>query len=151
MKITQQAFNEWVEKYYNEFQPKLKSGEMTWTSFGKSVVAHNYSKPEGILLINIKNGKTARSYCHDDDKWDTRIGIAVAYARYMGVEIPQVERTYLIKELVGKEIIIEGYKYYITPYGNTYYMYAIDEFGKVYHLSRIRVVFESEIVSEKKE
>lgn len=146
MKITQQAFNEWADKYYKEVQFKISSGEMTWSTFGKDL---NCAKPDGILLISLKNGKTARSYCHDDDKWEFQIGLAVAYARYMGVEIPQVEKTYLVTELVGKEIIINGKRYYITPYGNTYNIFAIDELGLVYHLSRARVVWESEIVLKK--
>lgn len=142
-RITQQAFNEWVKKYYSEALAKIDAGEFLWGSFGKG------NRRKGIILASTKTGKAARSYCHSDDKWDIGTGLAVAYARYMGVEIPRVEKTYLISELIGKEIMIEGNRYFITPYGNAYSMFAIDEFGKVYHLSRARVVFENEIIVEK--
>lgn len=147
MRITQQAFNEWIDKYYEEVLAKIRSGEMTWHSFGKDIVV-NYGKPKGVLLSSIRNGKVARSYCHDDDEWDTRTGLAVAYARYIGVEIPQVEKTYLISELIGKEIMIDGNKYYITPYGDKYFVFAIDECCIAYRLSRARVIFESDICKE---
>ena len=149
MKITQQAFNEWVRKYYNEAMEKINNGELCWLTFGRTKSGDNNRK-KGIIIVSTKTGKIARSYRHSTDEWDIRVGLAVAYARYMGVEIPQVEKTYLIAELVGKEIIIKGTKYYITPYGNKYYMYAMDEQGAVCHLSKIRVVFESEIVSKER-
>lgn len=145
LKITQQKFNEWVDRYYEEVRSKISSGEMMWTSFGKNIVTHNCGKPEGILLINVKNGKTARSYCHDDDEWDTRIGVAVAYARYMGVEVPQVEKTYHASELIGKEIMYHGKRIFITPYGNSWCLYMVTRAGVVGFIDRDYVVFESDI------
>lgn len=145
MKITQQAFDKWVDRYYNEAITKINKGEFAWVAFGKSE-SDNSDKKKGIILASTKNGKVAYSYRHPDDKWDIVTGLAVAYARYMGVEIPQVEKTYLVTELTGKEVMINGKQYYITPYGNSYFIYAMDEFGQVYHLSRAKIVLESEIV-----
>jgi hypothetical protein len=142
MKITQQAFNEWADKYYKEAQSRITSGEMTWNTFGKDL---NCTKPDGILLISLKNGKTARSYCHDDDEWEFRTGLAVAYARYMGVEIPQVEKTYRADELVGKEIRYHGKRVFITPYGNTWSLYIVSIAGVIGFIDRNYVVFESDI------
>lgn len=145
MRITQQAFNEWVDKYYKEVWSKIGSGEMTWNSFGKNLIVNNYAKPEGILLASVKNGKVARSYCHDDDEWDTRIGLAVAYARYIGVEIPQVEKTYSVSELIGKEIMYHGKRHFITPYGDKWAACAVSINGGIRFIDRGYVVFESDI------
>lgn len=150
MKITQQAFNEWVRKYYNEVMEKINNGELCWLTFGRTKSGDNNRK-KGIIIVSTKTGKIARSYRHSSDEWDIRVGLAVAYARYMGVEIPQVEKTYLVTELVGKEIMIDGNRYYITPYGNKYSIYAIDESGRVYHLSKARVVFEYQIILKKEQ
>lgn len=148
MKITQQTFNEWVNKYYEEVLAKIRSGEMTWHSFGKDIVINNCGKPKGILLSSIRNGKVTRSYCHEDDEWNVRTGLAVAYARYIGVEIPQVEKTYFASELVGKEIRYHGKRHFITPYGNKWSLYTVSIDGVIGFIDRKYVVFESDICKE---
>ena len=68
------------------------------------------------------NGKVVRSYCHPDDAWDWETGVAVAYAHYMGIEVPQVEENYFIKDLVGKEVTLPSISsttpttVFVTPY-----------------------------------
>jgi hypothetical protein len=148
MRITQQAFNEWVNKYYEEVLAKIRSGEMTWHSFGKDMITNNCTKPKGILLSSIRNGKVARSYCHEDDEWNIRTGLAVAYARFMGVEIPQAEKSYLASELVGKEIMYHGNRVFITPYGNNWCVYTVSEGGIVKFIDKGYIIFESDICKE---
>lgn len=148
MRITQQAFNEWVDKYYGEATVKIKSGEMTLHCFGKNLVTDNCAKPDGILIASVKNGKVARSYCHEDDVWSFKTGIAVAYARYIGVEIPQVEKTYLVSELIGKEIMYRGKRHFITPYGDKWSFYVVSITGAFGFIDRGYVVFESDICKE---
>ena len=148
MRITQQAFNEWVDKYYKEAQSKITSGEMMWHSFGKNLVINSYAKPDGILIASVKNGKVARSYCHKDDVWHLKTGIAVAYARYIGVEIPRVEKTYLVSELIGKEIMYHGKRHFITPYGDKWAACAVSINGGVRFIDRGYIIFESDICKE---
>ena len=107
--MTEQQFKEWVDKYYWEFR---EGNNFVLYVFGDEVNAAN--SPHGVIIINRKNGKIARSYCHPDDEWDYETGVAVAYANYMGVEIPKVEKSYWIEELVGKEV-----KWYQFPNGDT--------------------------------
>lgn len=148
MRVTQQIFNEWVDKYYEEVLVKIKSGEMSWHSFGKNLITNSYAKPKGILLFSVKNGKVVRSYCHDDDTWSIRIGLAVAYAHYIGVEIPQAEKTYSVSELIGKEIMYHGKRHFITPYGDKWAACAVSINGGIRFIDRGYIVFESDICKE---
>ena len=43
------------------------------------------------VLVNLKNGKTWVAVCHESDNFDSNIGIGVAFARFLGEEIP-IER-----------------------------------------------------------
>lgn len=112
--MTKLQFEEWVNKYSQEFYDK---DNFVVYGFGDKS-----KRQRGIIIVNIDNGKVARSYCHPDDEYDCKIGIAVAYAHYMGVEIPKVEKSYWIEELVGKEVILPSEwsdiptTVYVTPY-----------------------------------
>ena len=43
------------------------------------------------VIVNLNNGKTWTATCHESDSFDTNIGKGVAFARFLGEEIP-VER-----------------------------------------------------------
>ncbi len=43
------------------------------------------------VLINLKNGKTWTATCHESDSFDVNIGKGIAFARFLGEEIP-IER-----------------------------------------------------------
>jgi hypothetical protein len=93
------------------------------------------TKRRGVIIINRSNGKIARSYCHPDDEWDWKTGVAVAYASYMGIEVPQVEKSYFIEDLVGKEV--KWYQFsnedtlttvFVTPYKKGGYQVVVNKF-----------------------
>lgn len=125
--VTAQVFEKWVERYYQEFQ---RRGDFVAYDFGTET-----TKRRGVIIVNRSNGKIARSYCHPDDEWDWKAGVAVAYANYMGIEVPQVEKSYFIKDLVGKEVILPAIcgviptTVFVTPYIKGDYVIVVDFTG----------------------
>ena len=103
--VTAQAFEKWVERYYQEFQ---RRGDFVAYDFGTET-----TKRRGVIIVNRSNGKIARSYCHPDDEWDWKAGVAIAYAHYMGIEIPKIDKMFFIEDLAGKEV-----KWYQFPNGD---------------------------------
>lgn len=124
MYMTELQFAKWVEHYHMEL---IARDEFVAQSFG----AKN-KKRRGVILINTNNGKVARSYCHPDDKWDYQTGLVVAYAHYMGIEVPQVDKSYFIENLVGKEVILPATHpigptvVFVTPYTKFGFVLAVD-------------------------
>ncbi len=45
-----------------------------------------------VILINKRTGKTAIARCHPNDEFHVQDGTAIAFAKWHGVEIPNVER-----------------------------------------------------------
>lgn len=43
-----------------------------------------------VILVNHRTGKTVMAKCHRKDEFDTKTGTAIAWARYLGKEIPKV-------------------------------------------------------------
>ena len=74
-------FREWAYEKAIEFdQFKKNHGYLCCCFFKRNTV-----------LVNLKNGKTWTAVCHESDSFDTNIGKGVAFARFLGEEIP-VER-----------------------------------------------------------
>ena len=44
-----------------------------------------------IIIINKRTGKTAIARCHPNDEFHVGDGVAIAFAKWHGVEIPKVE------------------------------------------------------------
>lgn len=105
--LSESEFDQWIKDHYREF---CMSDDFIAHVFGAENISN---KKHGIIIINKHNGKVARSYCHPDDKWDYTIGIAIAYAHYMGIEIPKIDKCFFIEDLVGKEV-----KWYQFPNGD---------------------------------
>lgn len=119
--VTAQEFDKWVDKYYQEFR---KGDNFVLYAFGDETTTQR-----GIIIINRKSGKIARSYCHPEDVWDYETGVAVAYAHYMGIEVPQVEKGYFIRNLVGKEVMLPAYSpaaVFVTPYMKDGFILVVD-------------------------
>lgn len=120
-------FDQWIKDYYREF---CMSDDFVAHVFGADAINN---KKHGIIIINKHNGKVARSYCHPDDKWDYTIGIAIAYAHYMGVEVPKIDKTYFIEDLVGKEVVLPANfgtlsTVFVTPYKRGGYQIVVNKF-----------------------
>ena len=74
-------FREWAYGKAREFDQFKKNHNYIYLTFYK----------RSTILINLKNGKTWIATCHKLDSFDVNIGKGVAFARFLGEEIP-VER-----------------------------------------------------------
>lgn len=74
-------FNEWVDKMNKEF---YDAPAHIWT--------YNFPEIGLTTIVNFRTGKVTKAKCHKDDEFDAEIGIAIAWARYRGYEIPKVKR-----------------------------------------------------------
>lgn len=79
---------EWAEGVYEEFcADSERVGEI-----------HNYKT--GITIVyDLRTGETAFSKCKKDEKFIEEIGVAVAYTRLKGREVPQVRKRTFVKYL----------------------------------------------------
>ena len=124
--LSASEFDQWIKDYYREF---CMRDDFVAHVFG----AETTSKKHGIIIINKHNGKVARSYCHPDDKWDYTIGIVIAYAHYMGIEIPKIDKCFFIEDLVGKEVVLPANfgtssTVFVTPYKKGGYQIVVNKF-----------------------
>lgn len=68
------------------------------TDSGK--VEGGFDPTTGITVVyDLRTGKSAFSKCRKDEKFNKEIGIAVAYTRLKGGEIPKVREKILLKNL----------------------------------------------------
>ena len=74
-------FREWAYKKAREFDQFKKNHNYIYLTFYK----------RSTILINLKNGKTWIAACHESDSFDVNIGKGIAFARFLGEEIP-IER-----------------------------------------------------------
>lgn len=81
-------FDLWAEGVYEEFcadSGKVESG---------------FDPTTGITVVyDLKTGKSAFSKCRKDEKFNKEIGIAIAYTRLKGREVPQVRKRTFVKYL----------------------------------------------------
>lgn len=91
-------FFEWAVDVYDEFcADSERVGEV-----------HNYET--GITIVyDLRTGKTAFSKCRKDEEFSDEIGVAVAYTRLKGREVPQVRKKIFVKYLtVGDKFSMSG-------------------------------------------
>jgi hypothetical protein len=79
------TFTEWedfVSKWYTDYRCKATrdSGLVDVTNVMRNRVR----------ITNTKTGKSVVAMCHKNDYFDEKVGIAVAWAKYNGVEIPKL-------------------------------------------------------------
>ena len=113
-------FEAWAHEKYNQFMEEKKSNP----NFVQVVSPSNRT----VTIINMKNRRASFSKCHDYDKFDTYIGYGVAWAKYIGEEIPKEIVVIKISELnpgqkfiFAPEVVAKGEFYYIgnNPVNNT--------------------------------
>lgn len=70
--------------------------------------AHDYET--GVTIVyDLKTGKSAFSKCRKDEEFSEEIGVAVAYTRLKGREVPQVRRKVFVKYLTaGDKFSLSG-------------------------------------------
>lgn len=91
-------FFEWAVDVYDEFcADSERVGEV-----------HNYET--GITIVyDLRTGKTAFSKCRKDEEFSDEIGVAIAYTRLKGREVPQVRQTVFVKYLTaGDKFSLSG-------------------------------------------
>lgn len=81
-------FNLWAEGVYDEFRADSE----------RVSEVHNYKT--GITIVyDLRTGKTAFSKCRKDEKFIEEVGVAIAYTRLKGREVPQVRKRTFVKYL----------------------------------------------------
>ena len=91
MKYVDNLFD-WAVGVYDEFcNDNLKIESRIDTTTGITVV------------FDLRTGKTAFSKCRKDEKFSEEIGVAVAYTRLKGREVPKERKKILLKNLVAGE------------------------------------------------
>lgn len=89
---------EWAEGVYEEFCADSK----------RVSEVHNYKT--GITIVyDLRTGKTAFSKCRKDEKFIDEVGVAIAYTRLKGREVPKERKWTFIKYLTtGDKFILRG-------------------------------------------
>lgn len=82
-------FRAWAEEWCKQFQKDKRNNENLFSSI--TVISHDGKRSCYTVVGDAKTGKIAGARRRAGEKHDGKIGIGVAYARYLGVEIP-VER-----------------------------------------------------------
>ena len=82
-------FREWAYGKAREFDQFKKNHNYICLTFYK----------RSTILINLKNGKTWIAACHKSDSFDVNIGKGVAFARFLGEEIPVEHKKVKISSL----------------------------------------------------
>ena len=90
------------------------------TDSGK--VEGGFDPTTGITVVyDLRTGKSAFSKCRKDEKFNKEIGIAIAYTRLKGGEVPRVLQKTLLKNLV----VGEEFSLFSSPC-KTYYVVGIN-------------------------
>ena len=91
MKYVDNLFN-WAVGVYDEFcNDNLK-------------IESRFDMTTGITVVfDLRTGKSAFSKCRKDEEFSEEIGVAVAYTRLKGGEVPRVLQKTLLKNLVAGE------------------------------------------------
>lgn len=81
---------------------------------------HDYET--GVTIVyDLRTGKTAFSKCRKDEEFSEEIGVAVAYTRLKGREVPQVRQKVFVKDLAA------GEKFSLINFpSQTYYIIGIN-------------------------
>lgn len=103
----------------------------------------------GITIVyDLRTGKTAFSKCKKGEEFSEEIGVAIAYARLKGREVPQVRKKVLVKNLtVGEKfsrITFPNYILYvigINPLKSTETIAVSEKTGKLFRLDIYEKVY----------
>ena len=81
-------------------------------------IESRFDMTTGITVVfDLRTGKSAFSKCRKDEKFSEEIGVAVAYTRLKGREVPKVREKILLKNLV----VGEEFSLFSSP-KNTFYV-----------------------------
>lgn len=67
-------------------------------------IESHFDMTTGITVVfDLRTGKSAFSKCRKDEKFNKEIGIAIAYTRLKGGEVPKAKKRILVEELKVKD------------------------------------------------
>ena len=91
-------FFDWAEEVYMEF------------CLDSSSIESDMNTETGITIVyDLRTGKTAFSKCRKDEKFIEKVGIAVAYTRLKGREVPKERKRTFVKYLTtGDKFVLRG-------------------------------------------
>ena len=95
-------FEAWALEKYRQFRKVQESDS--------NFVAVPSPATRTVTIINLKNGKTSFSKCHNCDKFNVYVGYGVAWAKYIGEEIPKQATPVKISELTpGQKFVFDEF------------------------------------------
>jgi hypothetical protein len=106
--IISKRFIEWADKMTGLYQ----SDYVSFDRFDNGKIGSKKRK-RGYVVIDKRTGKTAKSNCNPNERFEPVFGRAIAYARLRGIEIPPME-VYLLKDCLGKTVKYKGTLYHVT-------------------------------------
>ena len=111
-KMTQKDFNEWVN---------LKNGEFGRSHYTDIVCGDGRT----VVVISENGNKIGKATCHKDDNFSRRTGIAIAFARAIGQEVPAVVETVRVGTLSygDKFMFVDSTYIYVTKHPTKTHMH----------------------------
>lgn len=110
--VTKREFNCWVRDMNNSYLEftKKRNHFKCYSYCDRGIANPNFGDPIGknriTMIVNLKTQKVAFSKCHKDDEFETSVGLAIAWARYMNKPIPKVVEYAKPKNLtVGTKVL----------------------------------------------
>lgn len=104
MIMTDKGFKSWVQDMYKSWcnRDKIAYGNLEWFIRGDKY----------FIIVNMKTGKTAVACRHRDDTPCFDVALAVAWARYRGLNVPVIAYPCIIEDLrYGDYFIYKDHKY----------------------------------------
>lgn len=130
-RMTQEQFNEWVN---------LKNGEFGRSHYTDIVCGGGRT----VVVISENGNKFGKATCHEDDNFSRRTGIAIAYARAIGQEVPEVVSEVKVDTLsYGDKFMCFNHKYIFVaehPTKTNQYIAVLEENGLVHNFPWFRMV-----------
>ena len=80
--VTLEEWNQFIQSYYDSWMDRDRTRYKNIDFF--------VSMHRCVILVNYKTGKTVTAKCHRKDEFSTKTGTAIAWARYLGKEIPRL-------------------------------------------------------------
>lgn len=93
-------FDKWVRDMYLKFAKECKKGKCEVTYLSDDTITLCYDK---------KNNKVGIAKRHPEDKPDRELGVAIAYARCKGYEIPKPTVYKKLSEMENGEMFYDKY------------------------------------------
>lgn len=98
-RVTKEQFNKWAVGMYNEY-------------IASKYCSTRCNDGNTVICFSKHGNKIGKATCHKDDEFKFYIGVAIAYARAAGKEVPTVIEEIGIKELkYGDNFIYDGETY----------------------------------------